>query len=122
MYSSVYNSFYSNIENGEILHLESSWNLILCCRCCSNGMLSMLQIKYIWKTFRGYNNWFTINYFKQVGVENISFKSNQFKGMMCLVGNTLAMSVYYILQKPVLKKYPPISVTGWAYIVGTFSY
>lgn len=54
-----------------------------------------------------------------VGVENISFKSNQFKGMMCLVGNTLAMSIYYIFQKPVLKKYPPISVTGWAYIIGS---
>jgi len=54
-----------------------------------------------------------------VGVNNISFKSEQFIGMMCLVGNTLAVSVYYILQKPVLKKYPPISVTGWAYMIGS---
>jgi len=54
-----------------------------------------------------------------VGVENISVKSSQTRGMLCLVGNTLAMSVYYIFQKPVLKKYPPISVTGWAYIIGS---
>jgi len=54
-----------------------------------------------------------------VGVTNISFQNDQTKGMLCLLGNTFAMSVYYILQKPVLKKYPPISVTGWAYIIGS---
>jgi drug/metabolite transporter (DMT)-like permease len=54
-----------------------------------------------------------------VGLDNLSFKSNQFKGTLCLLGNTLAMSVYYIFQKPVLKKYPPISVTGWGYIIGS---
>lgn len=54
-----------------------------------------------------------------VGFKDLSFKSQQFKGMLCLIGNTLAMSVYYIFQKPVLKKYPPISVTGWAYIIGS---
>eukprot|EP00026_Physarum_polycephalum_P009833 Phypoly_transcript_09970.p1 GENE.Phypoly_transcript_09970~~Phypoly_transcript_09970.p1 ORF type:complete len:386 (-),score=58.41 Phypoly_transcript_09970:190-1347(-) len=54
-----------------------------------------------------------------VGFKDLSFKSEQFKGMLCLLGNTLAMSVYYVFQKPVLKKYPPISVTGWAYIIGS---
>lgn len=73
-------------------------------------------------------------YLWKVGVNDISFASSQTRGMICLVGNTLAMSVYYIFQKPVLQRYPPISVTGyvlkwfcyqinlpwsWAYIIGS---
>jgi len=53
-----------------------------------------------------------------VGFRGISLRSDKFIGTMCLVGNTLCTSIYYILMKPVLKTYPPITVTGIAYMVG----
>jgi len=52
------------------------------------------------------------------GFEDLSLKSDRSIGMLCLLGNTLVMAIYLILQKEVLKKYPPISVTGWAYMIG----
>jgi len=54
-----------------------------------------------------------------VGFDGVSLESKQTQGLFCLIGNTFAMSVYYIIQKPVVKKYPPISLTGWAYIVAS---
>jgi len=50
-----------------------------------------------------------------IGVEDLAF-NNRTKGMIFLLGNTILTSIYYILQKPLLKKYPPITVTGWGYI------
>jgi len=42
-------------------------------------------------------------------------------GMAILLCNSFTMSTYYIWQKPLLKKYPPITVTGWAYIVASMA-
>jgi len=55
-----------------------------------------------------------------IGFKDFSL-DNRTIGMLLLVANTLLMSTYYILQKPLLEKYPPITVTGWAYIVASFS-
>ena len=33
--------------------------------------------------------------------------------MMLLAGQGVLVATYYILQKPVFKKYPPITVTGY---------
>jgi len=52
------------------------------------------------------------------GFDDLSLKNAHFVGILLLLGNTMCMSLYYICQKPVLKKYPPITVTGWAYMVG----
>jgi len=42
-------------------------------------------------------------------------------GMLVLLCNTMFISTYYVMQKPLLKKYPPITVTGWAYMVASVS-
>ncbi|GAB4820825.1 hypothetical protein N2152v2_007871 [Parachlorella kessleri] len=39
-------------------------------------------------------------------------------GSICLVLNTACMAVYYILAKQVLRTYPPLLVTTWAYLIG----
>eukprot|EP01120_Amphizonella_sp_Union-15-10_P015276 TRINITY_DN7829_c0_g1_i1.p1 TRINITY_DN7829_c0_g1~~TRINITY_DN7829_c0_g1_i1.p1 ORF type:complete len:317 (+),score=27.61 TRINITY_DN7829_c0_g1_i1:50-1000(+) len=54
-----------------------------------------------------------------VGFQGISLKSKATMGLIFLVANTLSMSIYLILQKPVLKRYPPVTVTSIAYIVGS---
>jgi len=54
-----------------------------------------------------------------IGFKDLSLDNSHTIGMLVLLGNTLLMSSYYILQKPLLEKYPPITVTGWAYIVAS---
>lgn len=39
-------------------------------------------------------------------------------GDVCLLINTLAMAVYYIVSKQMVAKYPAICVAAWAYLVG----
>jgi len=53
------------------------------------------------------------------GFKDFSLDNSKTVGMLLLVGNTSLMSIYYILQKPVLKKYPAITVCGWAYMIGS---
>eukprot|EP00026_Physarum_polycephalum_P010057 Phypoly_transcript_10205.p1 GENE.Phypoly_transcript_10205~~Phypoly_transcript_10205.p1 ORF type:complete len:381 (+),score=46.23 Phypoly_transcript_10205:137-1144(+) len=54
-----------------------------------------------------------------IGTKNLSLKDDRTLGMMCLAGQCLVLSISYIFQKPVLKKYPPITTTGWSYIVAS---
>lgn len=43
---------------------------------------------------------------------------NLLMGNACLLLNTMAMAVYYILAKQAVQRYPAISVASWAYLVG----
>jgi len=40
-------------------------------------------------------------------------------GMLFFVGNCVCVAVYLIAQKPLLQVYPPISLTGWIYTIGS---
>lgn len=42
---------------------------------------------------------------------------NMLLGDFCLLVNTLAMAVYYVVSKQMVAKYPPICVAAWAYLV-----
>jgi len=54
-----------------------------------------------------------------VGFDDFSLKSDKFLGTLCLVGNTLCVSIYYVYCKKVMfKKYPPITITAFSYMVG----
>lgn len=44
--------------------------------------------------------------------------SNMLLGDVCLLINTLAMAVYYIVSKQMVQRYPAICVAAWAYLVG----
>lgn len=44
--------------------------------------------------------------------------SNMLVGDVCLLINTLAMAVYYIVSKQMVQRYPAICVAAWAYVVG----
>ncbi len=39
-------------------------------------------------------------------------------GDLCLLANTFAMGIYYILSKQMVARYPAICVAAWAYVVG----
>jgi len=56
-----------------------------------------------------------------IGFKNLSLDNNRTIGMLILLGNTMLMSTYYVMQKPLLKKYPPITVTAWAYITASLA-
>eukprot|EP01102_Stenamoeba_stenopodia_P009836 TRINITY_DN2916_c0_g1_i1.p1 TRINITY_DN2916_c0_g1~~TRINITY_DN2916_c0_g1_i1.p1 ORF type:complete len:402 (+),score=87.51 TRINITY_DN2916_c0_g1_i1:74-1279(+) len=40
-------------------------------------------------------------------------------GIIFLIINCLCMAIYLILQKPMLAKYSPLTVTAWAYVIGS---
>lgn len=40
------------------------------------------------------------------------------EGDLCLLVNTLAMAIYYIISKQMVARYPAICVAAWAYLVG----
>lgn len=42
---------------------------------------------------------------------------NMLLGDFCLLINTLAMAVYYVVSKQMVARYPPICVAAWAYLV-----
>jgi drug/metabolite transporter (DMT)-like permease len=44
--------------------------------------------------------------------------SNMLLGDFCLLVNTAAMAVYYLLSKQMVSRYPAICVAAWAYLVG----
>ena len=44
--------------------------------------------------------------------------SNMLLGDFCLLVNTAAMAVYYLLSKQMVQRYPAICVAAWAYLVG----
>lgn len=51
------------------------------------------------------------------GVSNADAQ-NMLVGDACLLVNTLAMTVYYIVSKQMVARYPAICVAAWAYLVG----
>jgi len=53
-----------------------------------------------------------------VGFDDFSLKSDKFIGTLCLVGNTLCVSIFYVYSKSILKRYPPITLTAFAYMIG----
>jgi drug/metabolite transporter (DMT)-like permease len=54
-----------------------------------------------------------------VGFSNLSHGQG-IVGDLCLVGNTFCFGVYFCLQKPLLSRYGPLTVTAYAYISGAF--
>lgn len=40
-------------------------------------------------------------------------------GNLCLVGNTLAMALYFLTAKALVTKYPPACLAAWAYVSGS---
>ncbi len=38
-------------------------------------------------------------------------------GNMCLMANTVSMSLYYLNAKRLVQRYSPAAVTAWAYII-----
>jgi len=50
--------------------------------------------------------------------ENEAGGSMSAAGAVCVLGSCLCMSVYYIIQKPLLKKYSVLSLTAWSYLFG----
>ena len=38
-------------------------------------------------------------------------------GNLCLLANTFAMAVYYLLAKALVQKYNPVCVCAWAYMI-----
>jgi hypothetical protein len=41
--------------------------------------------------------------------------------LLALLGGALSMSLFYVLQKPIVKKYPAVSITAWSYFSGAMS-
>ena len=44
--------------------------------------------------------------------------SHMLLGDLCLLVNTIAMAVYYVLSKQMVARYPAICVAAWAYLMG----
>eukprot|EP00039_Didymoeca_costata_P000445 m.45563 g.45563 ORF g.45563 m.45563 type:complete len:384 (+) comp10265_c0_seq1:172-1323(+) len=42
-------------------------------------------------------------------------------GILVLLAGALSMSFFYVLQKPIVKKYRPVSITAWSYFSGAAS-
>ena len=42
-------------------------------------------------------------------------------GIIVLLSGAFSMSLFYVLQKPIVKKYPPVSITAWSYLSGAAS-
>jgi len=42
-------------------------------------------------------------------------------GIIVLLSGAFSMSLFYVLQKPIVKKYPPVSITAWSYFSGALS-
>lgn len=53
-----------------------------------------------------------------VGRGQTAAHSNTALGALVLLGNTLCSAVYMISQKPLLLRYPPLSLTAWSYGFG----
>jgi drug/metabolite transporter (DMT)-like permease len=44
--------------------------------------------------------------------------STRLWGLLCFVGNCFAFSVYIILQQPLLKRFPPLTLLFWTFLFG----
>ena len=53
-----------------------------------------------------------------VGSNTAGMGDNMLMGNMCLLINTMAMAVYYILAKQVVQRYQVVLVAAWAYLTG----
>lgn len=47
--------------------------------------------------------------------------SGELAGYACGLGACLSMATYYIIQKPALRRYPPLTVTAWSYFFGALT-
>ena len=52
-----------------------------------------------------------------VGGSGVS-AADKIKGSVAVFGSCVTMAIYYIIMKPMLKKYPPVSITAWSYFSG----
>lgn len=55
------------------------------------------------------------------GVQNLEQGGDMVWGSLCLLGAMSSMSIYLIIQKPLLRKYSAISVTAWNYFFGALT-
>ncbi|KAK3233160.1 hypothetical protein CYMTET_56523 [Cymbomonas tetramitiformis] len=53
-----------------------------------------------------------------IGPTNLEHSRDTLLGCLCVCGSCVAMATYYILQKPLLETYPPVSITAWSYLSG----
>lgn len=53
-----------------------------------------------------------------LGRRSAPTQENTVLGALVLLGNTLCSAVYMIAQKPLLQRYPPLSLTAWSYGFG----
>jgi len=44
---------------------------------------------------------------------------SQMLHLLSVLASAFCMALYYVLQKPVLNRYPPLSLTAWSYFFGT---
>lgn len=56
-----------------------------------------------------------------VGVDDLKAGGGMLWGVLVLFAGTLCVSIYLILQKPLLKRYPSVSLTAWSYLFGALS-
>lgn len=52
------------------------------------------------------------------GITNLETDGDMLWGSICMIGAMTSMAIYYIIQKPLLRKYSAISVTAWNYFFG----
>lgn len=49
-----------------------------------------------------------------------SSSSSHFWGLMCFVGNTFFWSAFVIMQKPLLERFPALTLVFWTFLFGGF--
>mmetsp|Transcript_29641 Transcript_29641/g.95188 ORF Transcript_29641/g.95188 Transcript_29641/m.95188 type:complete len:291 (-) Transcript_29641:220-1092(-) len=54
-----------------------------------------------------------------VGPGTLEHPGSEATGILMVAGSALCMACYFIVQKPALRKYPPLTITAWAYGAGT---
>jgi len=47
-----------------------------------------------------------------------SIAGSQSIHLLSVVGSAFCMALYYVAQKPILNRYPPLSLTAWSYLFG----
>ncbi len=50
--------------------------------------------------------------------QHVSIAQNMFLGNMLLLINCMSFALYLVLQKPLLKRLPPLTVTAWSFLFG----
>lgn len=54
-----------------------------------------------------------------VAANGVSFQNDAFMGIVLITIQTVSGAFYFTMQKPLVKQYPPISVTGWLYLIAS---